>query len=55
MMGLLGNVAECKDLRHHLMKSEYIDHFLELLCVERDSIEVSYNAAGIIAHIGMFL
>ncbi|XP_015792080.1 protein zer-1 homolog isoform X2 [Tetranychus urticae] len=51
MMGLLGNVAECEDLRPRLMRPEYIVRFSELLWSESDGIEVSYNAAGILSHI----
>lgn len=54
-MGLLGNVAECPHLRHRLMKPEYIQRFTELLDSESDGIEVSYNAAGILSHIGKYL
>lgn len=50
-MGLLGNVAEVKTLRHRLMTSEYIAVFSELLFSNSDGIEVSYNAAGVLAHI----
>ncbi len=55
MMGLLGNVAECANLRHRLMKADYIQRFVELLDSESDGIEVSYNAAGILSHIGLSL
>lgn len=51
MMGLLGNVAEVKSLRHRLMTTEYITVFSELLFSNSDGIEVSYNAAGVLAHI----
>ncbi|RWS15684.1 protein zer-1-like protein, partial [Dinothrombium tinctorium] len=51
MMGLLGNVAECKHLRYKLMKPEYIERCSELLWSDSDGIEVSYNAAGILSHI----
>ncbi|KAH9360077.1 hypothetical protein HPB48_006674 [Haemaphysalis longicornis] len=51
MMGLLGNVAEVRDLRPRLMRDEYLKVFSELLDSESDGIEVSYNAAGILAHI----
>lgn len=51
MMGLLGNVAEVKELRPRLMRDEYLLVFSELLDSESDGIEVSYNAAGILAHI----
>lgn len=52
-MGLLGNVAECAHLRHRLMNPDYIQRFIELLESESDGIEVSYNAAGILSHIGL--
>lgn len=51
MMGLLGNVAEVKDLRARLMQNEYLATFSKLLDSTSDGIEVSYNAAGILAHI----
>ncbi|KAG4081184.1 hypothetical protein HA402_014632 [Bradysia odoriphaga] len=69
MMGLLGNVAEVKTLRHRLMTSEFIQVFTDLLESSSDGIEVcftpfllyskshkplfqvSYNAAGVLAHI----
>lgn len=51
MMGLLGNVAEVKRLRHRLMTPEYIIVFSDLLDSNSDGIEVSYNAAGVLAHI----
>jgi Zyg-11 protein homolog len=51
MMGLLGNVAEVKDLRSRLMTPEYILVFSSLLESKSDGIEVSYNAAGVLAHI----
>ncbi|KFM75185.1 hypothetical protein X975_10634, partial [Stegodyphus mimosarum] len=51
MMGLLGNVAEVKELRNRLMKDEYLAVFSELLYSKSDGIEVSYNAAGILSHI----
>lgn len=46
MMGLLGNVAEVRDLRHYLMTPEYVTVFSKLLDSWSDGIEVSYNAAG---------
>lgn len=52
MMGLLGNVAEVKELRHYLITSEYLSVFSDLLASKCDGIEVSYNAAGVISHIG---
>lgn len=51
MMGLLGNVSECPHLRYRLMKGEYIIRFIRLLDSTSDGIEVSYNSAGILAHI----
>lgn len=50
-MGLLGNVAEVQRLRYRLMTTEYINVFSSLLDSNSDGIEVSYNAAGILAHI----
>lgn len=51
MMGLLGNVAEVKNLRPRLMTTEFISVFSDLLESNSDGIEVSYNAAGVLAHI----
>lgn len=51
MMGLLGNVAEVKWLRPNLMTAEFIEVFATLLDSDSDGIEVSYNAAGVLAHI----
>lgn len=51
MLGLLGNVAEVPELRPRLMTSEFISVFAELLNSTSDGIEVSYNAAGVLAHI----
>ncbi|XP_074038532.1 protein zer-1 homolog isoform X2 [Leptinotarsa decemlineata] len=51
MMGLLGNVAEVKELRHYLITPEYLSVFSRLLDSRSDGIEVSYNAAGVISHI----
>lgn len=51
MMGLLGNVAEVKRLRSRLMTTEFITVFSNLLDSSSDGIEVSYNAAGVLAHI----
>lgn len=51
MMGLLGNVSECSYLRYRLMKQDYITRFVSLLDSSSDGIEVSYNSAGILAHI----
>ena len=50
MMGLLGNVAEVPFLRHKLMTKEFVEEFAFLLDSLSDGIEVSYNAAGVLAH-----
>ncbi|XP_026731046.1 protein zer-1 homolog [Trichoplusia ni] len=50
MMGLLGNVAEVADLRPQLMNKLFLSVFYELLDSCSDGIEVSYNAAGVLAH-----
>lgn len=50
MMGLLGNVAEVPALRHKLMTKEFVEEFAFLLDSCSDGIEVSYNAAGVLAH-----
>ena len=51
MMGLLGNVAEVKNLRSKLMTEAFVAEFATLLDSNMDGIEVSYNAAGVLAHI----
>ncbi|KAJ0183881.1 hypothetical protein K1T71_000304 [Dendrolimus kikuchii] len=50
MMGLLGNVAEVAELRPQLMNKLFLSVFYELLDSSSDGIEVSYNAAGVLAH-----
>lgn len=50
-MGLLGNVAEVYRLRYRLMTPDYIEVFANLLDSNSDGIEVSYNAAGVLAHV----
>ncbi|XP_041986251.1 protein zer-1 homolog [Aricia agestis] len=50
MMGLLGNVAEVPQLRPQLMDKLFLSVFYELLESSSDGIEVSYNAAGVLAH-----
>lgn len=51
MMGLIGNIAEVDSLRHQLMKDSYINIFTTLLTLVDDSIEISYNSAGVLAHL----
>lgn len=48
MMGLMGNVAEVKELRSQLVP--HVPVFASLLQDRTDGIEVSYNAAGALAH-----
>lgn len=43
MMGLLGNVAEVKELRHRLMTPELLTTFADLLDSNSDGIEVSLS------------
>ena len=50
MMGLLGNVAEVQSLRPKLMIEAFVTEFAILLDSNMDGIEVSYNAAGVLAH-----
>jgi len=50
MMGLLGNVAEVPHLRPKLMTRAFVAEFAMLLDSNLDGIEVSYNAAGVLAH-----
>lgn len=40
MMGLLGNVAEVKELRSRLMQGHFLKVFSELLFSTQDGIEV---------------
>ncbi|OCT57918.1 protein zer-1 homolog [Xenopus laevis] len=51
MLGLLGNVAEVRELRPQLMTSQFITVFSNLLDSKADGIEVSYNACGVLSHI----
>ncbi|XP_062920437.1 protein zyg-11 homolog isoform X2 [Mobula hypostoma] len=49
VLGLLNNIAEVKELHPHLMKKSFIEHISVLL--HNKEVEVSYFAAGIIAHL----
>ncbi|CAK1554945.1 unnamed protein product [Leptosia nina] len=51
MLGLIGNVAEVPFLRPQLMYTGLLTVFYDLLNSESDGIEVSYNAAGVLAHL----
>ncbi|VDK18869.1 unnamed protein product [Anisakis simplex] len=50
MMGLIGNIAEVEQLRSQLMNDAYINIFCALLGMLVDGIEISYNSAGVLAH-----
>lgn len=50
MMGLIGNIAEVDALRNQLMKDDYVNIFCALLNSQEESIEISYNSAGVLAH-----
>ncbi|CAL2035121.1 hypothetical protein CAEBREN_26163 [Caenorhabditis brenneri] len=50
MMGLIGNIAEVDSLRPQLMKDDYVKIFCALLATQEESIEISYNSAGVLAH-----
>lgn len=50
MMGLIGNIAEVDRLRSQLMKDDYVKIFCALLESQEESIEISYNSAGVLAH-----
>ncbi|CAJ0933844.1 unnamed protein product, partial [Mesorhabditis belari] len=51
MMGVIGNLAEVEMLRCQLMKDELLTIFCELLSVGDLSMEISYNSAGVLAHL----
>ncbi|XP_062867712.1 protein zer-1 homolog [Trichomycterus rosablanca] len=51
MLGLLGNVAEVRELRPRLLTSQFVTVFSNLLESKADGIEVSYNACGVLSHI----
>ncbi|CAF0865053.1 unnamed protein product, partial [Didymodactylos carnosus] len=51
MMGLMGNLAEVPTLRSHLVKNEILQHLQRLVQKPECSIEIAYNAAGVLAHI----
>uniref|UniRef100_A0A8C4QNF0 Zyg-11 family member, cell cycle regulator n=1 Tax=Eptatretus burgeri TaxID=7764 RepID=A0A8C4QNF0_EPTBU len=49
VLGLLNNIAEVIELHPKLMRKQFIEHIGVLLC--NSKVEVSYFAAGIIAHL----
>jgi len=49
VLGLFNNIAEVNHLRQHLMDKTFINHLSVLL--QSRNIEVSYFAAGIVAHL----
>ena len=51
MMEVLGNVVEVKSCRQRLMTAKFIEEFSFLLDSQKDGIEVSYNAAGVVSHL----
>lgn len=51
MMGLMGNIAEVAEQRAALRDPAYVRIFVELLGNLSDGIEISYNSAGVLAHI----
>ncbi|KFD65522.1 hypothetical protein M514_01427 [Trichuris suis] len=51
MMGLVGNIAEVPSLRPRLMDVRYVSAFFKLLDNLSDGIEISYNSAGVLAHL----
>nr|CAD2157349.1 unnamed protein product [Meloidogyne enterolobii] len=51
MMGLIGNIAEVFELRNQLMTNAYLEIFCHLLDNLTESIEISYNSAGVLAHL----
>ncbi|KAI1704300.1 zyg eleven-related protein 1 [Ditylenchus destructor] len=51
MMGLIGNIAEVESLRGQLMDDNYLRIFCTLLDSLADGIEISYNSAGVLAHL----
>ncbi|CAK8673706.1 unnamed protein product [Clavelina lepadiformis] len=51
IMGLVGNIAEVKELRPRLMQSILIERFRKLLTGDSPGIEVKYNSCGTLAHI----
>ncbi|CAF1358197.1 unnamed protein product [Rotaria sordida] len=52
MLGLLGNVAEVKELRHYLVTPLHMEKFRILLKrSQQNDIEIPYNCGGILANI----
>ncbi|CAF1408746.1 unnamed protein product [Adineta steineri] len=52
MLGLLGNVAEVKELRHHLVTPMHMEKFRSLLKRSQvNDIEIPYNCGGVLANI----
>ena len=49
VLGLLNNIAEVKELRSYIMDSRFIQELRKLM--KSTKIEVSYFAAGIVAHL----
>ena len=62
MLGCLGNVAEVKSLRKHMLNPDCLGAFMQLLKplntnegpeakLDNGALEISYNACGILAHL----
>ena len=51
MTGLLGNLAEVPHLRPKLMTKELVEEMADLLDSDQYGMAVSYNAAGVLAHL----
>ena len=51
MIGLLGNIAEVPELRPKLMTGQFVEEVASLLDCVKDSCELSYTAAGVLAHL----
>ncbi|CAF0726959.1 unnamed protein product [Didymodactylos carnosus] len=51
VLGLLGNVAEVKELRPYLINDIHVEQFRMLMKQSNANLEVRYNSGGILAHI----
>jgi len=57
IMGLVGNIAEVEELRHHLLANDLMDLWFDLATNPTEeeeismNIEIQYNACGTLAHL----
>uniref|UniRef100_F6Y9R7 Protein zer-1 homolog n=1 Tax=Ciona intestinalis TaxID=7719 RepID=F6Y9R7_CIOIN len=51
IMGLVGNIAEVKEIQPLLVNSTLIQLFCELISKESPNIEIAYNACGTLSHL----